>query len=73
MAIKQDVWEMLQECFDPEEFKMIFASMKPDAQKFRYYMDMLKLLTLRGKNARGGDSQGNIDKLLDEMFNVKKK
>lgn len=66
-----DLLAMLQDAFDPEEFKRIFREMKPDSNKFKYYMDMLKLLMVRTK---GGDSssQGDIDKMLDDMFNPKK-
>lgn len=67
-----DLLAMLQEAFDPEEFKRIFREMKPDSKKFKYYMDMLKLLMIRTK---GGDGSGStdIDKMLDDMFNPKKK
>lgn len=66
-----DLLAMLQEAFDPDEFKDIFREMKPDSKKFKYYMDMLKLLMLRTK---GGDMGGSkdIDKMLDDMFNPKK-
>lgn len=63
---------MLFECFDPEEFKEIFRKMPRDANKFRYYMEMLKLLTYKSRNGSDAGSQGDIDKLLDEMFKVKK-
>lgn len=66
-----DLLAMLQDAFDPEEFKRIFREMKPDSNKFKYYMDMLKLLMVRTK---GGDMSGSkdIDKMLDDMFNPKK-
>lgn len=66
-----DLLAMLQEAFDPDEFKDIFREMKPDSKKFKYYMDMLKLLMIRTK---GGDGSGStdIDKMLDDMFNPKK-
>lgn len=67
----QDLLEMLQESFDPEEFKRIFREMKPDANKFRYYMDMLKLLMVRTKGGDSGSGK-DIDKMLDDMFNPKK-
>lgn len=66
-----DLLAMLQDAFDPEEFKRIFREMPPDSGKFKYYMDMLKLLMVRTKGGDGG-SQGDIDKMLDEMFNPKK-
>lgn len=66
-----DLLAMLQEAFDPDEFKRIFREMKPDSNKFKYYMDMLKLLMVRTKGGDGG-SQGDIDKMLDDMFNPKK-
>lgn len=66
-----DLLAMLQEAFDPDEFKGIFREMKPDSKKFKYYMDMLKLLMLRTKGGDSG-SQGDIDKMLDDMFNPKK-
>lgn len=66
-----DLLAMLQEAFDPEEFKDIFRGMKPDLKKFKYYMDMLKLLMVRTNGGDGG-SQGDIDKMLDDMFNPKK-
>lgn len=68
-----DLLAMLQEAFDPEEFVTIFKSMKPDSNKFRYYMDMLKLLLLRTKNAGDSGKAKDIDKMLDDMFNPKKK
>lgn len=66
-----DLLAMLQEAFDPDEFKDIFREMKPDSKKFKYYMDMLKLLMVRTNGGDGG-SQGDIDKMLDDMFNPKK-
>lgn len=66
-----DLLAMLQEAFDPDEFKDIFRKMKPDSKKFKYYMDMLKLLMVRTNGGDGG-SQGDIDKMLDDMFNPKK-
>lgn len=67
---KSDIWEALAESFDPDDFRDLVKKASPSA-RLSAYINIVKLLTYRSKTTSDGEGQGEIDELIDKMFEKK--
>lgn len=70
-ADKPDIWETLAEAFDPADFRELIKDASPSA-RLSAYINIVKLLTYRSKTTGDFDSRGEIDDIIDKMFEKKK-
>lgn len=72
MATKKDIFDTLVEVFDPDDFAQL-VKQADNRTRLNAYQDIVRLLSYRAKNSKADTTTGDMEKLIDSMFNKKKK
>ena len=67
---KPDIFDTLTEVFDPDDYAELIRN-ADRRTRLNAYQDIIRLLTYRSKNAKSSDAKGDMEKLINAMFNKK--
>ena len=67
---KSDIWDALAEAFDPDDFRVLVKEASPST-RLNAYINIVKLLTYRSKTTGDSEARGEIDEMIDKMFEKK--